>query len=75
MRIGLKAAVIILILLIGLVSLIAIVVLTTLWIGGGKIVFIPGLEIVIATPVLITFFATVEIFMLGLAFFVWRTKG
>lgn len=73
-RVKMKAAIITLILLIALVSVIAIIGLAALWFGGGKIVFIPGLQIVITTRLLIALFASVAILMLGFAFLVWRAS-
>ena len=69
-----KAAVIIPILLLALLSFVAIIVLAGLWLNGGKIVFIPGLQIVIATPLLILVLASIEIVMLVFAFLIWRTS-
>ena len=67
-----KTAVITLILLMAMLSLIAIIGLAALWFNGGKIVFLPGLELVIATPLLIGLLACVEVLMLGSAFLLWR---
>lgn len=69
-----KAAIMTLMLLIALVSVIAIIGLAAMWFGGGKIVFIPGLQIVISTPLLIALFAGVAILMSCFAFLVWRAS-
>lgn len=59
-----KPAVIILILLIALVLLLGIIGLAALWFGGGKIVLLPGLGIVIGTPLLIALLIAVEVVVL-----------
>ena len=69
-----KAAVIILTLLMALL-LLGIIGLAALWFGGGKTVLLPGLGIVIATPLLIALFIAVEVVLLLSASFLWRLSS
>lgn len=70
-----KAAVIILILLTALLLLLGIIGLTALWFGGSKVIVLPGLGIVIATPLLIAFFIAVEVVVLLSASLLWRLSS
>ena len=69
-----KAAVIILTLLMALL-LLGIIGLAALWFDGGKTVLLPGLGIVIATPLLIALFIAVEVVLLLSASFLWRLSS
>lgn len=69
-----KAALMILLLVLGFLFLMILIGLVALWFGGGKIIFIPGLEIVIATPLLVSLLAALEVLILVSAFLLWRTS-
>jgi hypothetical protein len=66
-----KSAIIV-ILMIALLLLIGIIGFATLWFSGGKTIFLPGLGIVISTPLLITTLIVVEVVVLVIAYTLWR---
>jgi hypothetical protein len=67
-----KATVIILILLIALLLLVGIIGLAALWFGGGKVILLPGLNLLISTSFLLVLFIAVEIVLLFSASLLWR---
>ena len=69
-----KFAVIVVILLIALLLLLGIIGLAGLWFGGGKTIFLPGLHLVIATPLLIASFIALEVIVLLVALMLWRFR-
>lgn len=67
-----KAAVIILMLLIAVLLLLGIIGLAALWFGGSQIIALPGLGILITTPLLIALFVALEVVVLLSAVLLWR---
>ena len=69
-----NAVVIILVLLIALL-LLGIIGLVALWFGGSKVILLPGLGIMIATPLLLALFIGVEVVVLLAASLLWRLSS
>ena len=67
-----KSAASIVILLIALLLLLAIIGFAALWYSGGKTIFLPGVGIVISTPLLIIIFLVVEVAVLVIASKLWQ---
>jgi hypothetical protein len=67
-----KAAVIILMLLIAALLLLGIIALAFLWFGGAKVIVLPGLGILIATPLLLALFVALEVVVVLSASLLWR---
>jgi hypothetical protein len=62
-------------LLIALLLLLGIIGLAALWFGGGKTILLPGLGIVIATPLLLALLIAVEVVLLFSASLLWRLSS
>ncbi len=69
-----NAVVIILVLLIALL-LLGIIGLVALCFGGSKVILLPGLGIMIATPLLLALFIGVEVVVLLAASLLWRLSS
>jgi hypothetical protein len=70
-----KTGLLILILLIASLLLLAIIGLGALWLGGSKIIVLPGLGIMIATPFIVGLLIVVEVVVLISASLLWRLSS
>ena len=70
-----KVVVVILMLLIAVLLLLAIIALVVLWFGGAEVIALPGLGILIATPLLIALFVALEVILVLCASLLWRLSS
>jgi hypothetical protein len=68
-----KAAFIIVMFLITVLLLLGIIGLAVLWFRGSKVIVLPGLGILITTPLLLASFIALEVVVL-LALFIFKTR-